>query len=58
LAWQNLRAEYPNAGENVRGVGARRRELAANASAQPTSSQPAKSKPAANQQISADTQQP
>ena len=58
LAWLDLRAEYPNAGENVRGVGARRRGLAANASTQPKSSQPARSQPAATQQISADTQQP
>jgi len=48
-AWQDLRAEYPNAGEATRPVSNRRR-LDASASARP--------QPAANTQISADTTQP
>jgi hypothetical protein len=50
-AWQDLRAEYPNAGETTRPFVARRRGL--NASAQQT-----KQQPASNPQISADSSQP
>jgi hypothetical protein len=48
LAWQDLRAEYPNAGENVRGTGTRRRTVVANT----------RSKPEETQQALADSQQP
>jgi len=48
-AWQDLRAEYPNAGEPTRPVSNRRR-LDASASARP--------QPAANTQVSADRTQP
>jgi len=49
-AWQDLRAEYPNAGEGTRPSANRRRSL--NASTQP------QQQPAANAQISADSSQP
>ena len=53
LAWQDLRTEYPNAGENVRGSGARRRGLAPGAAAQsPTA------KSTGTEQVSADSQRP
>jgi len=48
-AWQDLRAEYPNAGEGARPLAARRR---LNASAQQ------QTPPAANTQVSADSSQP
>ena len=48
LAWQDLRAEYPNAGENVRPTGTRRHAVVANSQA----------KPVATQQALADSQQP
>ena len=48
-AWQDLRAEYPNAGEPTHPV-LNRRRLDARASARP--------QPAANTQVSADTTQP
>jgi hypothetical protein len=48
LAWQDLRAEYPNAGENVRGTGTRRRTVVANT----------RSKPEETQQALADSRQP
>jgi hypothetical protein len=48
LAWQDLRAEYPDAGENVRGTGTRRRTVVANT----------RSKPEETQQALADSQQP
>ncbi len=49
LAWQDLRAEYPNAGEGVRGAGLRHRGLGANTAGQQRTGA---------QQISADSQQP
>jgi hypothetical protein len=49
LAWQDLRAEYPNAGEGVRGAGLRHRGLGANTVGQQQTGA---------QQISADSQQP
>jgi uncharacterized protein len=49
-AWQDLRAEYPGAGENSRPLTNPRRGL--NASAQPHQ------QPAANQQVSADSSRP
>jgi len=48
LAWQDLRAEYPNAGENVRGNGSRRHSVVAST----------QSKPVETQQVLADSQQP
>jgi uncharacterized protein len=48
LAWQDLRAEYPSAGENLRGTGARRRNSGVRAQSQP----------AGTQQALADPQQP
>lgn len=48
LAWQDLRAEYPNAGENVRGNGSRRHAVVAST----------QSKPVETQQVLADSQQP
>jgi hypothetical protein len=48
LAWQDLRAEYPSAGENVRGNGTRRHAVAAST----------QSKPVRTQQVLADSQQP
>jgi len=50
-AWQDLRAEYPNAGETTRSFANRRRAINANSQAQPQQ-QPA------NQQAAADSQQP
>jgi len=41
LAWQDLRAEYPSAGENLRGTGARRRNSGARAQSQPAGTQQA-----------------
>ena len=49
-AWQDLRAQYPGAGENSRRLTNPRRGL--NASAQP------QQQPAANQQVSADSSRP
>jgi len=49
-AWQDLRAEYPGAGENSRPFGSPRRGL--HASARP------QRQPAANQQVSADASRP
>ena len=48
LAWQDLRAEHPNAGENVRGNGSRRHAVVAST----------QSKPVETQQVLADSQQP
>ena len=48
LAWQDLRAEYPDAGENVRGNGSRRRAVVGSTQA----------KPVETQQVLADSQQP
>ena len=48
LAWQDLRAEHANAGENVRGNGSRRHGVVANT----------QSKPVETQQVLADSQQP
>jgi len=48
-AWQDLKAEYPSAGENPRPFSNRRRQ---NASTQP------QQKPASKQQVSADSSQP
>jgi uncharacterized protein len=48
LAWQDLRAEYPNAGENVRGNSSRRHAVVAST----------QSKPVETQQVLADSQQP
>jgi uncharacterized protein len=48
LAWQDLQAEYPSAGENVRGTGTRRRTVVANT----------RSKPEETQQALADSRQP
>jgi hypothetical protein len=52
LAWQDLRAEYPTAGDNARSPGVRRRGPAANAA------QPAKAHTVLTEQASADSQQP
>jgi hypothetical protein len=48
LAWQDLRAEHPDAGENVRGNGSRRHVVVASR----------QSKPVKTQQVLADSQQP
>jgi uncharacterized protein len=52
LAWQELRTEYPNAGENFRAFNTRRRNPNANAAAQP------QSQPSGTQQALGDSQQP
>jgi len=48
LAWQDLRAEHSNAGENVRGNGSRRHAVVASTQSQPMETQ----------QVLADSQQP
>jgi hypothetical protein len=48
LAWQDVRAEYPNAGENLRATGPRHRAAATNVRSQQAGTQP----------IMADSQQP
>jgi len=50
LAWQDLRAEYPNAGENFRAFNTRRRN--------PNTNTPAQPQPAGTQQAMGDAQQP
>ena len=50
LAWQNLRAEYPNAGENFRAFNTRRHN--------PNTNTPAQPQPAGTQQAMGDSQQP
>ena len=52
LAWQELRAEYPNAGENLRALNTRRRNPNANTPAQP------RIQPSGAQQALGDSQQP
>jgi len=52
LAWQELRAEYPNAGENLRALDTRRRNPNANTPAQPLI------QPSGTQQALGDSQQP
>ena len=52
LAWQDLRAEHPNAGENLRASNTRRRNGNANVPAQ------AQSQPTGTQQALGDSQQP
>jgi hypothetical protein len=52
LAWQDLRNEYPNAGENFRAFNTRRRDPNANTPAQP------QSQPTGTQQALGDSQQP
>ena len=50
LAWQDLRAEYPNAGENFRAFNTRRHN--------PNTNTPAQPQPAGTQQAMGDSQQP
>jgi len=50
LAWQDLRAEHPNAGENFRAANARRRN--------PNASVPSQQQPVAAQQALGESQQP
>jgi len=50
LAWQDLRAEYPNAGENFRAFNTRRLN--------PNTNTPAQPQPAGTQQAMGDSQQP
>jgi uncharacterized protein len=52
LAWQELRAEYPNAGENLRALSTRRRNPNVNTPAQP------QIQPSDTQQALGDSQQP
>jgi uncharacterized protein len=52
LAWQDLRAEYPNAGENFRAPNTRRRNPNANTAAQP------QIQPSGTQQALGDSAQP
>jgi hypothetical protein len=52
LAWQDLRSEYPNAGENFRAFNTRRRNPNANAPAQQ------QAQPSGTQQALGDSQQP
>lgn len=50
LAWQDLRAEHPNAGENFRAANARRRN--------PNANVPSQQQPVATQQALGESQQP
>jgi uncharacterized protein len=58
LAWQEVHAQYPNAGENSRPFATRRGGVGANAASRPPAAQPAGTQPVGTQQAQADPQQP